>query len=82
MTQLASLPPFDPALDPAWADDLLRHVADNLFDRLGEDAIALSCRAIARLRQAADPEGAQVWLAIHEQLVARAQVAATQPTLH
>jgi len=48
---------------------LIDHVARNLWSRLGARALPLADAAVARMYRAADDDGLDLWLAIHERLV-------------
>jgi hypothetical protein len=58
-------------LNQAFVDGLYGLVARNLRRRLGDQAIPIAERAIARLIAAGERESADLWLDVHAALVAQ-----------
>ncbi|WP_262692094.1 hypothetical protein [Kordiimonas aestuarii] len=57
--------PFDPTF-------YFGLVADNLLQNLGPKALVYADEALSKMKAIGDEEGFDLWLAIHEQLAAKA----------
>lgn len=52
-----------------FQNDLIGHVAGNLWNRLGTRALTLADAAVERMHRASDDDGLDLWLAIHARLI-------------